>query len=121
MTLLRSSRLRRLLAGVGIASLLLPAAGCMGPFAATRRLWHWNRHLEGEWAREAVFVGTGVLTPVYLGCAIGDALFFNTVRFWSGESLIDLPGGDHRLQAAAPWESDPALDGLVATGDVGAR
>jgi len=98
----------------GLIAALLPASGCYGPFAATRRLWHWNRQFDGEWTREAVFLGTGVLTPCYVVVALADALWFNPIWFWSGEGWIDVPGGDHHLQSRAPWADDPALDGLIA-------
>lgn len=100
---------------------LLPATGCYGPFAATARLWHWNRHFEDEWTREAVFLATGVLTPVYALTTFADALLFNTVWFWSGEGWIDEPGGGHHLQAKASLPADPALDGLIVVVPTPAR
>ena len=108
------NRVARIVMAGGVLAALLPAAGCLGPFAATRRLWHWNRRFDGEWTREAVFLCPGMLPPTYLLTALADALLFNPVCFWNGEGWIDLPGGDHHLQSAPPWERDPALDGLIA-------
>lgn len=85
---------------------------CYGPFAATRRLWHWNQQWENDWAQEGLFLVTGVVTPVYALAAVGDVLLFNATWFWTGECWIDEPCGDHTMQARALPDA-PALDGLA--------
>lgn len=90
---------RRLLASLLAVATIAPLPGCYGSFAATRRLWHWNRGFEGRWGREGVYLATGVLTPVYGLAAVGDAVVFNSVEFWSGSNVFDLPAGDHALEA----------------------
>ncbi len=106
-----SSLLHRLALALGLLA-TAAAPACYGPFAATRRIWHWNLHWENEWAREGLFLVTGVLTPVYALTMVGDVILFNSVWFWTGESWIDEPGGDHAMQAQA-LQDEPALDGLV--------
>lgn len=108
---LLSRAARRLALLLGLAAIGATPA-CYGPFAATRRVWHWNRQFEDEWTREAVFLATGVLTPVYVVCSLGDMLLFNSAWFWTGDGWIDEPGGDHHLQALELRLQDPALDGL---------
>lgn len=95
------ARRRALLLLAGLLA-ALPLAGCYGPFPATRRVWHWTWGFENEWGREAVFLAGAVVTPVWLLATVGDAFLFNAVCFWSGESWIDEPGGDHHLQAVVP-------------------
>jgi len=120
------SRLARLARPARLALVLAaapPLSGCVGPWAATRRLWHWNSHWEEEWGREGLFL---VTFPLYVVYATGDFLLFNTVAFWSGDGWIDAPGGDHSFQATLPGSRERVVveragDGWTATlldGDV---
>ncbi len=97
----RSPLLRRAALALGLVAVAM-TPGCYGPFAATRRVWHWNDHWENDWAQESLFLVTGVLTPVYAVAVVGDVLLFNSTWFWTGENWIDEPGGDHGLQASLP-------------------
>lgn len=124
MNLLSSLARRPRLARLALAVVaLLPASGCVGPWAATRRLWHWNSHWEEEWAREGLFL---VTFPLYVIYATGDFVLFNTVAFWDGDGWIDEPGGDRSFQAALPGSRERVVversgDGWTATlldGDV---
>ncbi|WP_447972809.1 DUF3332 family protein [Nitrospira sp. Kam-Ns4a] len=78
-------------AAAGLALLASPA--CYGPFNLTRTIYRWNGQLEGtkdipaKWMREGVFVAL-VLIPVYPFSLVIDALFFNSVEFWTGENPI---------------------------------
>jgi len=65
-------------------------AGCYGPFNLTKNLHKWNGQLsQNRWVVEGVFLGLTVL-PVYEFSALGDAIIFNSVQFWTGKNPIQL-------------------------------
>ncbi len=66
---------------------LLLAAGCYGPFQLTRKLYQWNGQAGDKWPQEFMFL---VLTwvPVYGLTALGDAVIFNSIEFWTGKNPV---------------------------------
>ena len=66
-------------------------AGCLGPNHAVGHLYQWNDSFENKWAKEGIFI---VTFPGYLLFAVGDALIFNSIQWWSGENPISRPGTD---------------------------
>ncbi len=69
-------------------ALCLGASGCFGPFKLTRKLYAWNAQAGDKWPQEFMFL---VLTwvPVYGLAAVGDAIIFNSMEFWTGRNPID--------------------------------
>ena len=65
-------------------------SGCYGPFNLTRRLHHWNGQTGGRWTNEFVFLAFAIL-QVYDIAALGDALIFNSIEFWTGNNPITPP------------------------------
>lgn len=63
--------------------------GCLGPNHAVGHLYQWNDSFESKWAKESIFV---VTFPAYILFAVGDALIFNSMQWWSGENPISRPG-----------------------------
>lgn len=82
-------------------ALCLGSSACYGPFSLTRKLHKWNGEVGSKWVNEAVFVGFVVL-HVYTFAALGDAVIFNSVEFWSGKNPVNakhvrsVEQGDHQ-------------------------
>ena len=77
--------------GAVLVALGLLASGCYGPFNLTRRLYNWNGQAgTTKWEREFVFILLAWL-PVYGLTALGDAVVFNSMEFWTGKNPVDPP------------------------------
>ena len=85
-------RAKRLVFGLLSVGLILNIAGCYGPFNLTRRLYQWNGQVGTKWEREFVFI-IFVWAPVYEITALGDAIVFNSMEFWTGKNPVDPPSG----------------------------
>jgi hypothetical protein len=89
-----SFRLRLVAAVAAAFALTMSGAACMGSFALTRGLYHFNETLTGSKAiNNVVFWALGIL-PVYSLALTGDLLIFNTIEFWTGKNLLADAGGD---------------------------
>ena len=75
----------------GLVALALLTSGCYGPFNLTRRLHAWNGTISDKWGREFMFVILAWV-PVYGLVALGDAVVFNSIEFWTGDNPVDPPG-----------------------------
>ena len=63
--------------------------GCLGRFALTGGVKNFNLNLsDDKWMREVTFVGL-IIIPVYPICAFVDAVFINTIEFWSEENPVN--------------------------------
>jgi dipeptidyl aminopeptidase/acylaminoacyl peptidase len=83
--------------------------GCLGNFKLTTGLWGWNTSISGgyqgdagqDWVNELVFLAF-VIIPVYQIAALADVIIFNTIEYWSGESVLDgsmvFEDGDTKLE-----------------------
>lgn len=103
-------------------STMLTANACYGPFNLTRTIYNWNgkvqswQEIPAKWMQELVFVAL-VLIPVYPFALVIDALFFNSVQFWTGENPIkvsEAPDGEGRVVTAGDTTitlSRPDTDG----------
>ncbi|MDD2600835.1 MAG: DUF3332 family protein [Kiritimatiellae bacterium] len=91
--------MKRLLVCALAGVMIVGTTACTGPFKLTKQLHTWNRNVENEWAEELVFLGL-VIFPVYAICTLGDAIIFNSIEFWGGESPIasNLSQGDESVQ-----------------------
>lgn len=67
---------------------LVTTTGCIGSFQLTRKLYTFNKNVSPDkWVQELVFLGLNVV-PVYWLAAAGDALFANSVEFWTGTNPV---------------------------------
>ncbi|HZU95764.1 MAG TPA: DUF3332 family protein [Planctomycetota bacterium] len=80
-------RTRRRLAALALA-LLVASSGCFGSFAVTRSVYRANDHVEGQAAREGVFLAL-VIVPVYEAALLVDLLVFNTIELFGGHNPLD--------------------------------
>ena len=91
--------MKKLLLGATAAIVLL--AGCKGEFRLTNNVNTWVNGFEERWGDELAFLGC-VIFPVYGFSIIGDALIFNSLEFWTGDSPIKSAQiGDTRMEKLA--------------------
>jgi hypothetical protein len=93
--------MRRWISALAAASLLCSASGCFGSFGLTRKVYRFNDDVNDEkWVQEAVYVPLTV--PVYVTAALLDTIFFNSVEFWTGDTLIPVEPSTAALAEPAP-------------------
>ena len=74
---------------VCVMSAGLMLSGCYGPFTLTKKVHQWNGEVsDNKWVVEGVFLLCAWL-PVYGIATAADALIFNSVIFWTGQSWLD--------------------------------
>lgn len=76
--------MKKLLAFLIIGCIVF-AAGCTGSFKLTKSVHKWQTGFENKWVDEVAFLGC-IIIPVYELATLGDAIIFNTIEFWTGES-----------------------------------
>lgn len=98
MVITRSARVA--IAVVLLIGFLSATTACYGPFNLTKTLHKWNGQIKGsgqvtdKWMRELVFLGL-VILPVYEFAALGDAIIFNSIEFWTGDNPIKASDKDN--------------------------
>lgn len=70
-----------------VLAVTMGMTACYGPFSLTKKLHKWNGEVGGKWVNEGVFLGL-VILPVYTFAALGDAVIFNSVEFWTGKNPV---------------------------------
>lgn len=86
---MRSGLMRRLGAGAIVISFLATTSGCFGGFNLTRKVYNFNRTVsDNKWIQELVFLGL-VIVPVYTIATIIDAIFLNSIEFWTGDNPVN--------------------------------
>ncbi len=82
---MRLSAFRRSLV-LGVAAVgLFGSSACFGSFQATRKLYAFNKGVGDKWIVEVVFLAMNII-PIYGLAAMGDAIIFNSVEFWTGDN-----------------------------------
>lgn len=67
---------------------LLSSSACFGSFQLTRKVYSWNKSVSSDkFVQELVFLGLNIV-PVYWLAGAGDAIFANTVEFWTGTNPV---------------------------------
>lgn len=129
---MRNGLIRRLSVGAALVAFLFSSSGCFGGFNLTRNVWQFNRNVsDNKWIQELVFLGL-VIVPVYAIASVIDAIFLNSIEFWTGDNPVSVSTspttrvverGDTRIvqtMAAAPDRKTMVLeeyrgDALVKT------
>lgn len=90
---LASRTVRVGLVGAVVAGYLpLATAGCFGNFSLTRKVYDYNEGVSRDkWSRWLVFLILNFV-PVYAFATMFDALFANSVEFWTGENPVTSDG-----------------------------
>ena len=96
---------RTAIAVVVLIGFLGATTACYGPFNLTKTIHKWNGQIKGsgqvtdKWMRELVFLGL-VILPVYQFAALGDAIVFNSIEFWTGDNPIKASDNEGRTRVA---------------------
>ncbi len=103
---MRNGLIRRLGVGVTLVAFLFATAGCFGGFNLTRNVYKFNQNVSpNKWLQELVFLAL-VIVPVYGIASFIDAVFLNSIEFWTGENPVSVgrepqtrvvERGDHRV------------------------
>lgn len=112
-------RSKRKLAAACLLGAAPAFAGCYGQFPLTRAVYRMNGNVENRVVRQVVF-WVFVILPIYGGASFIDAIIFNLVEFWTGETTeIDaqvLPDG--RTVQMAPADDGSILMTISRDGQV---
>ena len=83
---MRHTYMRKLI--LAVAAMSMVTTGCFGSFQMTRDVYSWNQKVAGnnKWSRELVFLLIGPILPVYTVATFLDAVFVNSVEFWTGKN-----------------------------------
>jgi hypothetical protein len=76
------------------------SSGCMGSFALTKGLYHFNDTVTGNKVVNNVIFWALAILPVYELALLGDVVILNTIEFWTGAKLLGdagAVGGDERV------------------------
>lgn len=89
-----------------VLAFLLPTftTACFGRFNLVRKVYGFNQEVSGDkWVRWLVFLGLNII-PVYGFSAFFDAIFANSVEFWTGDNPVAVVPGTTRTIAGAHGE-----------------
>lgn len=100
---LRSKWLRGAVLPLVIGGFLpMATAGCIGRFELTRKVYQFNREVDpNKWIQWLAFLVLNVI-PVYGFAVMIDAVFANSVEFWTGENPVTADAGNDRRVVYAP-------------------
>lgn len=70
-----------------VAILAPPAVGCYGKFPLTKAVYRFNGEVSSDRLLRSVLMWGFIILPVYEIAMIGDAIIFNLIQFWTGETL----------------------------------
>jgi hypothetical protein len=100
---LRSKWLRGAVLPLVITGFLpLATAGCIGRFELTRKVYQFNREVDpNKWIQWLAFLVLNVV-PVYGFAVMIDAIFANSVEFWTGENPVTADAGNARRVVHGP-------------------
>ena len=86
MTGFKTTVWRRAVAALLLTAFVPLASACFGSFQLTRKVYKFNKSVSPEkWVRWLVFLATNVV-PVYGFSVLFDAIFANSVEFWTGSN-----------------------------------
>jgi uncharacterized protein DUF3332 len=93
-----SRKLRAIVAGVVIGGYLpLATVGCFGNFSLTRKVYGYNEDVSSDkWVRWLVFLIFNFI-PVYGFAAMFDAIFANSIEFWTGDNPVAAGAATERV------------------------
>ena len=76
------------------------SSGCMGSFALTKAVYHFNDTVTGNKIVNNVIFWVLAILPVYELAVMGDVVILNTIEFWTGAKLLGdagAPASDERV------------------------
>ena len=107
---------------------IIGSSGCVSGshgFALTKKLYSWNKSLDGKWTQELVFIVANII-PVYGISVWIDAVILNSIDFWTDSNplaskTIEVDGQKVVMTKQADGSilvsSEKGIYRLVKTGD----
>ncbi len=87
-----------------VMGLSMVQTGCYGPFKLTKSIYDWNGEVSDSGIiRSILFVGM-VIIPVYGLSLFIDAIFLNSIEFWTGSNPVSLAPGEVEEQIVSTPE-----------------
>jgi len=87
-----------------IMALSMVQTSCYGPFKLTKSIYDWNGEVSDNGiVRSILFVGL-VIIPVYGISLFIDAIFLNSIEFWTGSNPVSLAPGEVEEQIVSTNE-----------------
>ncbi len=80
-----------------VASSLL-FTGCFGSMALTKKVYNWNQNVSGNKVVQSLIFWGMIIVPIYEITSFVDAVFLNTVEFWTGSNPIAMSDGEKEIQ-----------------------
>lgn len=105
---------RAVIAVVVLIGFLSVTTACYGPFNLTKTIYKWNGQIKGsgqvtdKWMRELIFLGL-VILPVYEFAALGDAIIFNSIEFWTGDNPVKVSDKDNEGRTRVAHVGDTTI------------
>ena len=96
----------------------LATVGCYGPFNLTRRVHKWNGQAGDKWVQEVVFLAFAIV-PVYGFAALGDAIVFNSIEFWTGNNPVQSASADKEFRHIAVGSDRAVMSYSKLTDEIG--
>ncbi len=85
---MRKGWLSKLAVSLTLVAFVFTTSGCFGGFNLTRKVWNFNKNVSpNKWVQELVFLAL-VIIPVYGFASLIDAIFINSIEFWTGENPV---------------------------------
>lgn len=111
------------MAALVLAAFVPLVGGCFGSFQLTRKVYQFNKNVSPDkWVRWLVFLAANIV-PIYSISVMVDALFANSVEFWTGSNPImasleprTLVGPDGSVVRLTPVANGAALSVVDAAG-----
>ncbi|HPF09737.1 MAG TPA: DUF3332 domain-containing protein, partial [Candidatus Cloacimonadota bacterium] len=83
-----------------VVLLAIGLSGCFGNFAATRKVYDFNKSFGDKWVNQIMFWVLSWI-PVYGVAGTADVLIFNTVEFWTGSNPLAMAPGEEVIKYAS--------------------
>ena len=89
--------MKKIIAALLSAFLLMVSANCYGGFVATRKIYHWNGGLGNKWINTIVMWAL-IIIPVYELAGLVDFVILNVLEFWTGSNPLAMKEGEKETQ-----------------------
>jgi hypothetical protein len=106
-----TGRSRSWAGGLAILCALALVVGCYGSFPLTKAVYRINGDVTDQSLVHSIVMWIFVLVPVYSAAMIVDAVVFNLVEFWTGDSITASSG---TLDSGVTYAFGPAENGRDA-------
>lgn len=87
MNLRQHTLMIRIVAMVVLLAVLSFSLACYGQFPLTKAVYHFNGDVTDNELGQSLLFWVFIILPVYWFASLGDAIIFNLIEFWTGDTL----------------------------------